>query len=50
MTDRERFLNSLKANGLEVREIGYTLQWTNPSWTCVAYFDAEGHFIKQERV
>lgn len=50
MTDKARMLNSLRANGLEVSEIGNTLQWTNPSWTCIAHFDENGKFVKNERV
>ena len=50
MTDKERALKHMRELGIEVSEIGNTLQWTNPHWTCIAYYDAEGHYIKMETV
>ena len=50
MTDKERTIASLKANGIEPTEIGMTVQWTNQSWTCIAWFDEDGKFVKMERV
>ena len=50
MTDKERFKSNIINNGLEVSEVDNTLQWTNPNWTCIAYFDENGKFVKMERV
>ncbi len=49
MTDRERMIKGLTENGFEVSVIGNTIQWTNPSWTTIVWFDEDGKVIKSER-
>ena len=49
MTDKERFYNNAKANGLEPTIIGNTVQWTNPAWTVIHYFDEDGKYVKTEK-
>lgn len=45
MTDKERVRLNATANGLEVSEIGYTLQWTMKNGkTCIQWFDEDGKF------
>lgn len=50
MTDKEKTIANLKKNNIEASIIGCTVQWTNPNWTCIAYFDENGKFVKMERV
>lgn len=51
MTDREITLRGAKNRGLEVSEIGNTLQWTMASGqTCIQYFTTEGEWIRTEWV
>ena len=49
MTDRQTMINGLKTAGFEVTEIGNTIQWTNPNWTTICYFDENGRLVKTER-
>lgn len=50
MTDKERFINMARANGLEVSVIGNTVQWTQKltKKTRINWFDDNGKFIKAE--
>lgn len=45
MTDKERVKVNVQRNGLEVTEIGYTLQWTMTNGqTCIVWFDKNGTY------
>lgn len=51
MTDKEMTKNNAIKHGLEVSEIGMTLQWTMPTGkTCIQWFDENGNWIKSEWV
>lgn len=50
MTDKERMIKKVTEAGLEVSVIGCTIQWSNPNWTTICYFDENGNFIKSERI
>lgn len=50
MTDKERWINRLIESGLEPTVTEYTVQWTNPNWSVIAYFDKNGKFVTQEKV
>lgn len=49
MTDKERMIEGLKRNGFEVTVTVSTVQWTNPNWTTIAWFDENGQFVKTTR-
>lgn len=45
MTDKEIVKNGATKNGLEVSEIGNTLQWTMKNGqTCITWFDEKGNY------
>ena len=49
MTDKERIKRGATEKGMEVSEIGNTLQWTMTNGkTCVHYFDENGRWIKTQ--
>lgn len=49
MTDKERTKIGMTKKGLEVSEIGATLQWTMKNGqTCIQWFDENGDWIKTE--
>jgi hypothetical protein len=48
-TDKERFFEKALEKGLEPSIIGNTVQWTNPSWTVINYFNEKGEYVKTER-
>ena len=49
MTEKEKVKASAILHGLEVSEIGYTLQWTMANGqTCIQWFDEEGNHVKTE--
>lgn len=49
MTDKERTKIGMTKKGLEVSEIGTTLQWTMKNGqTCIQWFDENGDWIKTE--
>lgn len=50
MSDMERFIKSLRENGLDPIIGERTIQWTNPNWSVVAWFDENGKFLGQTRV
>ena len=49
MTDKQRMIEGLRTAGFEVTEIGNTIQWTNPNWTTICYFDENGKLVKTEK-
>jgi hypothetical protein len=49
LTDMEKFYNSAKEKGLEPSIIGNTVQWTNPVFTVIHYFDANGKYINTKK-
>ena len=48
-TDKERFFEKAQKEGLEPSIIENTVQWTNPSWTVIHYFNEKGEYVKTER-
>ena len=45
MTDKEMVKAGAQKNGMEVSEIGYTLQWTMTNGqTCIVWFDEKGAY------
>ena len=51
MTEKERIKVGATNKGLEVSEIGNTLQWTMANGqTCIFWFTDEGEWVKSEWV